>query len=492
MLKTKRILMICLLAALALMVIPAFAQVDLSETLEIDSYAFTMNYPSGWQVSSSGDVATLFSSNGDYVGVVTFIPGMGSLDLDLIASTMGETLVEDVDGEAEIITLGGRDALLYTGSGLSSNSTADQVGVAAIGYAGTDAIVLIAFYGTPSDSEELFLAMLSSVVIDGEGSDAGAPSGVSVGGGQDEDEDSGDEDQAEGGDGAVIEAVDLPETLEIDDYDFSIAYPDGWDVTDQVTSGMTVYGLTDMSSGYVVALTFVDNIPSSMDLESISSGMISGVGIDDADGEGEIITVGGQDALMFEGEASAAGLSGAYAVLVVGRTAEGIFALALFAGDGQDVDAESIFFSMIDSIVIDGEGSDSGRIGTASGGSSGGSDEGESASPAEAEAVEYGDEVEGEINDDTFEVFYTFEGSEGDVVQLSMISEDGVDCYLEVYDEDGELVARNDDSDEVGGLNSFIEVELPADGTYTIRATRFGQEGGSSAGTYVLTLDAGK
>jgi hypothetical protein len=113
-----------------------------------------------------------------------------------------------------------------------------------------------------------------------------------------------------------------------------------------------------------------------------------------------------------------------------------------------------------------------------------------------AEAIAYGDEVTGEISDDATRVFYVFEGSEGDVVTITMIAEDNdaLDTTLELYstedyDANSFALMSNDDAldADIGNYNSQItEFELPEDGEYLIIATRF-----SGEGEYTLTLEEG-
>jgi hypothetical protein len=100
--------------------------------------------------------------------------------------------------------------------------------------------------------------------------------------------------------------------------------------------------------------------------------------------------------------------------------------------------------------------------------------------PVEGEAtrIEYGASVSGELtasasSDPQFEGHYqpyTFVGSAGDVVQISMTSPGG-DPYLFLLDEQGNVLEENDDSN---GLNSAISgFELPDDGGYVILAGSF-------------------
>ena len=68
-------------------------------------------------------------------------------------------------------------------------------------------------------------------------------------------------------------------------------------------------------------------------------------------------------------------------------------------------------------------------------------------------------------------ILAVFNASEGDVVDISMTSDD-LDPFIVVFDADTIPVAMNDDSED--GLDSFIEgFEVPADGSYFILATTF-------------------
>ena len=67
----------------------------------------------------------------------------------------------------------------------------------------------------------------------------------------------------------------------------------------------------------------------------------------------------------------------------------------------------------------------------------------------------------------------TFDGESGQTVRIEMGSKPG-DTYLQLLDPSGDVVAENDDSDD---LNSTIEqVTLTEDGEYTIVATSFSSE----------------
>lgn len=112
--------------------------------------------------------------------------------------------------------------------------------------------------------------------------------------------------------------------------------------------------------------------------------------------------------------------------------------------------------------------------------------------------LEYGDTVRGEITNREDDQIWTFTGSEGDVVTITMIAaadDFSLDTRLYLYTlegfDDGDVaIAQNDDAmnPEVTGLNSQIEAfELPDDGEYIIVATRLG----NGTGEYTLTLEEG-
>lgn len=81
---------------------------------------------------------------------------------------------------------------------------------------------------------------------------------------------------------------------------------------------------------------------------------------------------------------------------------------------------------------------------------------------------------------------WEFAGSAGDTVTIVMTPYGGssIDTYLELYDADETLLAGDDDG-FIGVSSQIMAFELPADGTYTIRATTFG---GSGRGGYRLVL----
>ncbi len=104
----------------------------------------------------------------------------------------------------------------------------------------------------------------------------------------------------------------------------------------------------------------------------------------------------------------------------------------------------------------------------------------------------YGDTRNGVIDEEQASQIYTFEGSTGDEVRITMEATPGstLDCYLELQGPDGAIVEANDDIDPGVVRDSSITVELPADGTYTVVASRYlGTDADPTSGTYQITLD---
>ncbi|HEX3050901.1 MAG TPA: PPC domain-containing protein, partial [Aggregatilineaceae bacterium] len=111
------------------------------------------------------------------------------------------------------------------------------------------------------------------------------------------------------------------------------------------------------------------------------------------------------------------------------------------------------------------------------------------ATPENSQPITYNSAVSGTISAENFEDWYTFEGSAGDGLTIHMNASSGdLDTYLSLTDGNGVDLASNDDSENAG--ESLIEnFELPADGTYLIRATRYGYANGPSSGDYTLIIE---
>ena len=112
----------------------------------------------------------------------------------------------------------------------------------------------------------------------------------------------------------------------------------------------------------------------------------------------------------------------------------------------------------------------------------------------ERRSLQVGELVEGEIRPGEAQLAggdqavheWTVEGRAGDRLRIRMRSDD-FDTYLSFgreFGEDYEQLAENDDAPD-DGLNSLIEITLPADGTYLILASPLS---GSGTGRYTLEV----
>jgi hypothetical protein len=105
---------------------------------------------------------------------------------------------------------------------------------------------------------------------------------------------------------------------------------------------------------------------------------------------------------------------------------------------------------------------------------------------AGSSALSYGQTLSGSITNTDFEDRWTFSGAAGDLVTINMTS-GTVDSFLKLLGPAGAQL--DDDDDGGGGQNSLIGLYLlPANGTYTIVATRYQGSSGSSTGNYQLSL----
>jgi hypothetical protein len=117
-------------------------------------------------------------------------------------------------------------------------------------------------------------------------------------------------------------------------------------------------------------------------------------------------------------------------------------------------------------------------------------------SPDNDNILRFGEQASGEIINDTYAITYEFMAHQGDVINIQMATvndNDSLDPLLILANSNGDTLAENDDDPESTGRNSFIhEFEIPADGAYTIIATRFQQDLGSTTGIFDVLLDLSK
>jgi hypothetical protein len=107
---------------------------------------------------------------------------------------------------------------------------------------------------------------------------------------------------------------------------------------------------------------------------------------------------------------------------------------------------------------------------------------------ASAIEIELGSTVEGELTQAAPSVEYSFEGTENQLVTISLVSDD-FDCYLVLLDESGNELVADDDSG--GSFDSLISnFALPEDGSYTIVAQSVEASRGEVAtGEYTLSIE---
>ncbi len=98
--------------------------------------------------------------------------------------------------------------------------------------------------------------------------------------------------------------------------------------------------------------------------------------------------------------------------------------------------------------------------------------------------------TEGEITDRRPAVFYSFQGRRDEIISLTMSRVGGeLDTFVALTDANLQELISDDDGG--GGQNSAIrDYVLPADGLYTIIATRFQRTDGTTEGRYQLTVDS--
>lgn len=99
------------------------------------------------------------------------------------------------------------------------------------------------------------------------------------------------------------------------------------------------------------------------------------------------------------------------------------------------------------------------------------------------DSIGIGDSVDGEASDELTE--YEIELEEGQVIEVSI--EADWDTYLELYDEDGERVAYNDDGGD--GLQSLMVYAVQDSGTYVIRVVSCCSSSNTPEGDYELSVE---
>ncbi|MEQ8677644.1 MAG: PPC domain-containing protein [Aggregatilineales bacterium] len=116
-----------------------------------------------------------------------------------------------------------------------------------------------------------------------------------------------------------------------------------------------------------------------------------------------------------------------------------------------------------------------------------------SVTDSSSQELVYGQQVNGEIDRQMTFVEYTFTASTGDVVNIQLNAISGnLDPLLRLLNPSGQEITRNDDRGDDDTYNSFINnFIIPAPGTYTIVATRYNENVGTTIGEFELILAEG-
>ncbi len=101
-----------------------------------------------------------------------------------------------------------------------------------------------------------------------------------------------------------------------------------------------------------------------------------------------------------------------------------------------------------------------------------------------------GETAEGEITSSAYQVLYSYMATAKESVTITMRGGGGLDSYLILKDASGKTLAEDDDSGGAG--DALLKYTFTEDGEYTIVATRPGQQGGQSTGSFKLTVESSK
>ncbi|MBZ0321243.1 MAG: PPC domain-containing protein [Anaerolineae bacterium] len=113
------------------------------------------------------------------------------------------------------------------------------------------------------------------------------------------------------------------------------------------------------------------------------------------------------------------------------------------------------------------------------------------ATASSGSSLNLGTSIVGEITNERHEVIYTFEAKRGQVINIYMKRTSGnLDPLLDLFDASGGyLISGDDDPNSYGSLNAAIlNFMIPNNGSYIIRATRWGYDAGTSSGSFLIEL----
>ncbi|MCA9904999.1 MAG: hypothetical protein KC547_14185 [Anaerolineae bacterium] len=100
--------------------------------------------------------------------------------------------------------------------------------------------------------------------------------------------------------------------------------------------------------------------------------------------------------------------------------------------------------------------------------------------------IAYGLSVNGTLTNDVLFQLWRFEAHAGDNLRVGMQASGGLAPLIGILDSGGDLVAASPDGAVDAGVT--VTYTIPADGVYTLVATRVGRDQGTTTGSYVLSL----
>ena len=107
----------------------------------------------------------------------------------------------------------------------------------------------------------------------------------------------------------------------------------------------------------------------------------------------------------------------------------------------------------------------------------------------ETRPIAYGETVTGTIDDQNPIFRFRFEAAAEDRIRIDLRATSGnLDTFLVVRDQSGRIIASNDDAQNGVRDSRLRALEITQAGLYTITATRFGEEAGTSQGEFELQL----
>lgn len=97
----------------------------------------------------------------------------------------------------------------------------------------------------------------------------------------------------------------------------------------------------------------------------------------------------------------------------------------------------------------------------------------------------------GTLTNTNYQIFFVFSAQAGDIIDVGLNRTSGdLDPLVMILNSDDETLVENDDDPEGGTRNAYLEgFEVPEDGEYTIVATRFQRNLGTSQGNYEFYFD---